>query len=138
MSPPPADAWPVDAAPSAQATDYLRIDAYLGSFIHARALKTAFELGLVDRLLQSPPAPRADWARQLEADGDGFSFLCDLLVNSGVLAPGGDAVALHDDFRASLRYRDLLEAKLDFCGMVLGLGVGTIVYLILDKFRKKY
>lgn len=134
MSAPPAAGVPVDAALSAQTTDYLRIDAYLDSFIRARALKSAFELGLVDRLLQTPPASRATWAARLKADPAGFSFLCDVLVNSGVLATGDD-VALHDDFRAALRHRDLLEAKLDFCGVVLGDMAENFTALVVDPAR---
>jgi len=104
---------------SAEATDYLRIDAYLDSFLHARALKTAFELRLVDGLLQHGPAPRGEWAARLGADTAGFSFLCDLLAGSGVLADGAQGVDLHVGFRSALRWRGLLEAKLDFCGVVL-------------------
>jgi hypothetical protein len=110
---------PAPVSLGAEATDYLRVDAYLDSFLHARALKTAFELRLIDALPQSPPAPRGEWAQRLGADAAGFSFLCDLLAGSGVLVDGPRGLALHEDFAAALRYRDLLEAKLDFCGVVL-------------------
>lgn len=39
--------------------DYLRVDAYLSDAIGARALATAFELGLIDRLVAAEPAPGA-------------------------------------------------------------------------------
>jgi hypothetical protein len=40
--------------------DYLRVDAFLSDAIGARALATAFELGLIDRLVAVGPAPAAD------------------------------------------------------------------------------
>jgi len=34
--------------------DYLCVDAYMESVVHARALATAFELGLIDYFVDNP------------------------------------------------------------------------------------
>lgn len=111
----------VDIDLSPEARDHLRVDAFLADFLHARALKSALELGLVDAL-QAADGQGLDlgaWAREHAADEAGIRFLGQLLHAAGVLDQPGPRVVLSAEFRAAWRWRDLLEAKLDFCGVVM-------------------
>ena len=109
------------ASPAAAADplDYLRVDAYLSSVIDARSLKTAFEIGLVDHLLQRGSSPLTMLMRATGADERGLGLLLALLQSAGVVEQDLGDVRLQTNFRSVLRYRDLLETKLDFAGLLL-------------------
>lgn len=98
--------------------DFLIVDDYLRDVTQARALKTALELRLVDRLLDGPPATGAELAAQLRADARGMQFLLELLAGAGIVDTAGGRYRLHARFLQALEFRDLLEAKLDFAGFV--------------------
>jgi ubiquinone/menaquinone biosynthesis C-methylase UbiE len=98
--------------------DFLIVDDYLRDVTQARALKTAFELRLVDHLLEQPPAAPEELAAALRIDARGLQFLLDLLLGAGVLDRAGGRYRLHARFVKALEFRDLLEAKLDFAGFV--------------------
>jgi len=99
--------------------DYLRVDAYIGSVIDARCLKTAFETGLIDHLLQRGSSPLHLLQQATGADERGLAMLLALLQGSGVVEQRLGDVRLQADFVSVLRYRDLLETKLDFAGFLL-------------------
>lgn len=101
-------------------TDYLVVDEFLRSLIDVRALKTAFELGLIDRLAETRTGGSiAGLGRAVGADAAGLRLLLDLLSTAGVVEERDGDVRLSRRFRTALRYRDLLETKLDFVGVVL-------------------
>ncbi len=99
--------------------DFLAVDEFLKTLVDARALKTAFELGLIDRLAQQRSGSVEALGRTLGVDRQGLSFLIDLLKANSVLAERGGDIRLTQRFMTALRYRDLLEAKLDFMGITL-------------------
>src|SRR3954470_5113113 len=94
--------------------DYLRVDRFLDTALHARALATAFELGLIDALATGAVATTEDVQRTIGADRFGVDLLIGILRASGVVAVQTDCIRLSDDFRQALAYRDLIEAKLEF------------------------
>jgi len=96
--------------------DFLVVDEFIATMVGARALKTAFELGLVDRLLESRSGSVEALGRALGVDAPGLRVLLDLLGTSGVVEERGGDVRLGKRFLDALRYRDLLETKLDFAG----------------------
>lgn len=99
---------------------HLVVDEFLKSLVDARALKTAFELGLIDRLAQARYGGSSEaLGRAVGADPTGMRLLVDFLVASGVVQEHSGDVRLTAKFRNALRFRDLLEAKLDFAGFVL-------------------
>lgn len=97
---------------------YLCVDEYLADFAGARALASAFELGLVDRLGGGARLPLRTLAAQARLDERGMRLLAGLLEANRVLALEDDAARLTDGFARALRYRDLIEAKLDFAAAV--------------------
>lgn len=98
---------------SRECTDYLRIDSFIETLPALRLLKSGFELGLIDDLLKSP-TPYKDLELRGYCSPRSLQFLVAILVDSGVLMSSSQAVECSPDFRDGMKYRDLLEAKLDF------------------------
>lgn len=98
------------------ALDFRVVDQFIRTMIDARALKSAFELGLVDRLVESRSGSVEALGRALGMDAPGLRLLLDLLAANGVVEERGGDVRLARGFLEALQYRDLLETKLDFAG----------------------
>jgi len=92
--------------------DYLCVDDFCGTLFNARALATAFEIGLIDFLLQNEPAGPADIARQLGADDRGMHLLTGMLLENRVVVKRHEKLQISDEFAHALKFRDLLEMKL--------------------------
>ena len=106
--------------PSGSALEYLCVDAFLRSLVDAGALKTAFELRLVDLLQRQGTVSLDALATHSSADPQGLRFLLDLLHANRVVQMRDGIVALTPAFVQALRFRDLLETKIEFAGMLLG------------------
>ena len=104
---------------SRQPLEFLVVDEFLKTLVDARALKTAFELGLIDRLIEHRSGSIEALGRAVDADRQGMRFLLDLLKANGVVEERSGDVRLSRRFLTALRYRDLLEAKLDFSGFTI-------------------
>lgn len=111
---------------------FLVVDEYLRSLIDARALKTAFELGLIDRLLEQRSGSVEALGRALGTDAQGLRFLLDLLAANRVVEVRHGDVRLSLRFAGALRYRDLLETKLDFAGFTINDFADLFTALIKD------
>ncbi len=99
--------------------DFLDVDSFLKTLVDARVLKTAFELGLIDRLVAQRSGSTDALGRMLGVDPPGMRFLLDLLAANGVTEEHGGEVRFTRRFRAALAYRDLLETKLDYAGFTI-------------------
>jgi hypothetical protein len=106
-------------APSLPPFEFLVVDEFLKTLVDARVLKTAFELGLIDRLAERRSGSVEALGRTLGVDRQGLTFLLDLLKANSVLTERSGDVRLTQRFLTALRYRDLLEAKLGFAGVTL-------------------
>ncbi len=113
-TPMPAFSVPAPAGP-----EFLIVDEFLRGFAEARALKTAFELGLIDRLVDHGAGSAVALAPVLGVDRQGLRFLLDLLAAAGVVQEHAGDVRLTRRFQTALRYRDLLEVKLDYAGFTI-------------------
>lgn len=118
QSPPdnPAEAEPNDTDP---ATAFLAVDAFIKTLVDARTLKTAFELGVIDRLIEQRTGSAEALGRMSGIDPVGMRFLLDLLIANQVVEEARGDVRLTRGFRDALRFRDLLETKIDFIGFVI-------------------
>lgn len=111
---------PGTATPVAdEALEFLCVDGFLRTLVDARALKTALELGLVDHLLERGASSVEALARALGTDEAGLRLLLDLLAANRVVEERANRVRLSRGFSVALRYRDLLETKLDFAGFTV-------------------
>ena len=105
--------------PISQPFEFLIVDEFLKTLVDARALKTAFELGLVDRILEHRRGSIEALGRAVDVDQRGMRFLLDLLRANGVVEERSGDVRFSRRFVTALRYRDLLETKLDFAGFTI-------------------
>ncbi len=112
--------------------EFLIVDEFLRSIVDARALKTAFELGLVDRLIEHGSGSADALGRVLGTDRLGMRFLIDLLAAAGVVQEARGDIRLTRRFQTALRYRDLLEIKLDYAGFTLNDFADLFTALIKD------
>ena len=112
--------------------EYLCVDAFLRTLIDARALKTAFETGLIDLLAGARSAPLEAIEKTLGLDAAGAQFLLGLLAANHVVRERDGTVQLDEQFVAALRYRDLMETKLDFAGFTMNDFADFFTVLIRD------
>jgi len=93
------------------------VDRHLATETEARALALALDLGWIDRLaVGSVPANRLPSAAGMPDTA--VALVLSLLSAAGVATPTPGGVALTAAFRETLRFRDLLEARLWFLGEV--------------------
>jgi SAM-dependent methyltransferase len=117
----PADGTldPVVVCERAAELEFLVVDEFIRNLVDARSLKTAFELGLIDRLIEHGSGSVDAIGRILGVDRPGMRFLLDLLAASGVVQEARGDIRLTRRFQTALRYRDLLETKLDYAGFTI-------------------
>lgn len=126
-------AAPPASAPAGEDLGFLVVDEFLRTLVDARALKTAFELGLVERLVEHRSGSVEALGRAVGADPQGLRFLLDLLTANGVVEERGGDVRLSRRFLEALRYRDLLETKLDFAGFTINDFADLFTALVRDS-----
>ena len=118
------------AAPTSH--DFLIVDEFLKTLVDARALKTAFELGLIDRLIEHRSGSAEALGRAVGTDRQGMRFLLDLLKANRVVEERGGDVRLTRRFQQALRFRDLLETKIDFAGVTINDFADLFTTLVKD------
>jgi SAM-dependent methyltransferase len=101
------------------APEYLCVDSFMKTAVDARALATALELRLIDYLSENPSSTLDDLKKRIAGDGQGLHLLLNLLRASRVIEDDNGTVKLSPEFLKALKYRDLLEAKLEFAHFVL-------------------
>jgi SAM-dependent methyltransferase len=95
---------------NSRATDYLRVNQFLGDAVSTRAVATALDRGLIDALLRGPlDAPSLETSTGLPPAG--LELLLAALRRAGCVEHIAGRWQLTDAFQAALRYRDLLTAK---------------------------
>ncbi len=92
--------------------DYLCVDDFIKNVFDARALATAFEIRLIDSLLQNRHATIDSLTKQLGTDSRGMRLLLDLLVANRVVENDNGKLSLTNEFVHALQFRELLELKL--------------------------
>lgn len=92
--------------------EYLCVDLFMQDIFSARALATAFEIGLIDSLLQKPVLSSDVLAGGHGLKNHGLALLLGILKQSRVLTKNGSGFLLTDEFRRALDFRDLLQMKL--------------------------
>ena len=120
-----------DLAPSYKA--FLVVDEFLSSFIGTRALKTAFELGLIDRLATRKSGSADALARAIGIDPPGAALLFGLLRANGVIQTGRGTVRFTARFEAALKFRDLLELKMDYAGFAVADFADQLTNMVRDE-----
>ncbi len=102
---------------SGTSLEFLCVNEYIRELVGARALKSAFELRIIDRLIEGT-ASLGELQESIRCDPQGLAFLLELLTGNRIVVDQDGRYALTTGFSVALRYRDLLEAKLDFAGFL--------------------
>jgi SAM-dependent methyltransferase len=92
--------------------DYLCVDDFVSNIFSARVLATAFEIRIIDFLLQNKHATLDVITKQLGADSRGMRLLAGLLIENRVIEDRNGKLELSEEFTHALQFRDLLEMKL--------------------------
>jgi hypothetical protein len=115
--------------------DFLCVDEFLTNMIGAQALKSALALRLIDRLAAKPASTLGELEPFWRGDRRGLRLLLDLLAANQVAEQIGDEIGLTPQFRSALRFRELLEAKLDFANLAAPDLIGLFPWLLVDPDR---
>jgi hypothetical protein len=92
--------------------DYLCVDDFIKNLFDARALATAFEIRLIDTLLEDKHATIDSLTVQLGMNSRGIRLLLDLLLANRVVENENGKLSLTEEFTYALQFRELLELKL--------------------------
>ncbi len=92
--------------------DYLCVDDFISNIYSARALATAFEIGLIDSLVQHKSTSLHSLTGQGGRENRGMRFLLNLLLTNRVVENCDGTIKLSDAFVHALEFRDLLELKI--------------------------
>jgi hypothetical protein len=98
--------------------EFLIVDRFLSTLIDSRTLKSAFELSLIDVLQRQQPLTFEQLSTSVPGDGQGLQLLVDLLRVNHVIECGPRGLTLTIPFQTALKFRDLLEARIDFANLV--------------------
>ncbi len=112
--------------------EFLCVDRFLTNMIAAQALKSALALKLIDQLWAEQASTSARLESNWRGDRRGLGVLLDLLSVNQVIERTGDEIRLTPQFRSALRFRDLLEAKLDFANLAAPDLIGLFPWLLVD------
>jgi len=115
--------------------DFLCVNDFLTNMVAAQALKSALALRLIDQLGAEQPSTLARLEPTWRGDRRGLRLLLDLLAANQVVERIGDEIRLTPRFRGALRFRDLLEAKLDFANLVAPDLIQFFPWLFVDPDR---
>jgi SAM-dependent methyltransferase len=118
--------------------DYLSVDSFIKSIVDARALASAFELRLIDHLVKNQPLALDDLKKRFRSDAQGLQLLLNLLMSNRVVEESNGEIRLTQQFMNVLRYRDLLEAKLEFSNFALPdfMDLFTLLIQNPDRFNQ--
>lgn len=100
------------------AFEYLCVDAFLADMVKARALRTAFHLGIIDYIRNKENCSSGDLKKNIECHTRGLDLLLDLLETNHVIEDDKGKIRLSQQFVKALPYGDLMRAKLDFSNFV--------------------
>jgi len=99
--------------------DHLRAATFIKNMVHARAVGSAFDLGLVDYLTKNREGVFNEIVKQLECDGPGLELLLSLLAANRVVVRRGGKICLSTEFIKALPYSDFIRAKIEFSNIVM-------------------
>ena len=98
--------------------NYLRADEFIKGIIESRALGTAFELGIIDYLVENHAGSFDEIKRISGCEAQGLGLLIDLLRANRVIDENRGEIRLTNKFIEALPYRDILVAKIEFADFV--------------------
>ncbi|MBT7952240.1 MAG: methyltransferase domain-containing protein [Gammaproteobacteria bacterium] len=104
---------------SSKNNDYLCVDSYLTDFLQTQLLKSSFEIGIIDLLVQETQISLQQLCDKLSIDREGAGLIIDLLEQNRILEKNELEISITTEFLEALKYRDLLEAKIEFANFMV-------------------
>ena len=98
--------------------EFLSINQFLTTEMDARAIKSAMEIGLVEALSNHGATALSALSGGRGINPVGLRLLADMLEANGVIARNGELIELTPGFVAALRFRDLMESRIEFADLV--------------------
>jgi SAM-dependent methyltransferase len=98
--------------------EFLCVNRFLGTELDARAIKSAFELGVLDNLESAGSMSMTELAAAADVEPKILRLLLDMLEVNDVVVRTGDVVTLTSGFKSALRFSDLLEVRIAFADLV--------------------
>lgn len=98
--------------------EYLCVDQFMQTIVKARSLAAAFELGLIDYLVEENVSTFESLQARMKLPLRSLRLLLDLLAANHVVAKVQGEVYLTRQFQKALAFRDLLQVKLKFANYV--------------------
>lgn len=98
--------------------EYLIVDQFMQGLMESRALATAFDMGIIDYLIQSCELEKREIKKKSGGKGPAFDLLIDLLKINGIIEKSQSGLKLTGKFLAALPFRDIMLARLRFANLV--------------------
>jgi SAM-dependent methyltransferase len=116
-------------------TEFQCVDCFLSGVVEARALKSALTLGVIDFVNRHPNSTCETIGSEFGLNIQGLSLLLELLAANGVVETDRSGPRLTDRFAKALKYRDLLETKIEFADLLASDVIERFDLLIADPAR---
>lgn len=111
---------------------YLIVDEFMKGLMESRALATAFDMGIIDFLIQYRVLGKGEIKEKSGGKGPAFDLLIDLLEINGVIEETKGGLGLTGKFLAALPFRDIMLARLRFANIVTPDFTGLFTTLISE------
>ena len=105
--------------PDAASIHFLKSSSFIATFVGSRALLSAYELGLINHLIERRSSTVTNISKAIGADYSGTSTLISLLTSTHVLECRNEDYSLSSDFLECLPYSDYILTKLRFATLLL-------------------
>lgn len=112
--------------------DYLRVDEFMRGMMESRGLETAFELGIIDSLIEKQVMSMEEIKINSGCTGSGGKLLINLLKMNRVIEEKEDGIRLTEKFQSALFYRDIMLARLQFANLVAPDFTDLFTYLVRE------
>jgi len=118
---------------------FLCVDDFTKDIFHARALEAAFEIGIIDYLLTVGNVTVDAFWEACKGEDRALHLLLNLLIGNNVVRRHERQIMLTDDFKKALRFRDLLEIRLQIASLAAHDVIDYFSDLVMnrDAFMRK-
>lgn len=112
--------------------DYLRVDEFMRGMMESRGLETAFDLGLIDSLIENQAMSVEEIKGISGCTSSGCKLLINLLKINRVIEEKEGVIRLTEKFQNALSYRDIMLARLQFANLVAPDFTDLFTYLVRE------
>lgn len=123
------------AGETGEEREYLCVDEFIKTMVDARTLASAFDVRLIDCLVNGGQATLETLQRDTRCNRRGLGMMLELLAANHVIEQGNGTVRLTSRFSDALKFRDLMLAKLDFAHIAAHDFIDYFSHLVTDPME---